>query len=83
MDIIERLGQLDKTYEVLPFCACVSGSKRRGNFSVTWVKTYPPYPWRPGTGDHIDDDPVKFIDECAQAGLVKWKLPDQRRDEDA
>lgn len=43
------------------------------------LKTYPPFPWRPGTGDHSNEDPVAFIDRCADAGLVDWETESQRK----
>ena len=43
------------------------------------LKTYPPYPWKPNTGDHRNEDPIAFIDRCAEAGLVDWETDAQRR----
>lgn len=43
------------------------------------LKTYPPYPWKPNTGDHSNEDPIAFIDRCAEAGLVDWETESQRK----
>lgn len=43
------------------------------------LKTYPPYPWKPNTGDHRNEDPVAFVDRCAEAGLVTWETDAQRK----
>lgn len=43
------------------------------------LKTYPPYPWKPNSGDHRNEDPIAFIDRCAEAGLVDWETDAQRR----
>ena len=45
---------------------------------VTLLRSYPTYPWLPDTGNHADEDPVKFIDICAQQGLVTWETKEQR-----
>lgn len=43
------------------------------------LKTYPAYPWKPDSGDHRNEDPIAFIDRCAEAGLVDWETDAQRR----
>lgn len=42
-------------------------------------KVYPAYPWKPDTGDHSNEDPIAFIDRCAEAGLVTWETEEQRK----
>jgi len=74
-----RLSDLSETCRYLPMMAKVEGSKKKGDLKVTYLKTYPAYPWKPGTGDHFDQDPITFIDLCAQSGLVKWETEEERK----
>jgi len=78
--MLHRLSDLAECYKVLPLCAIVEGSKQKGNFQVTYVKTYPPYPWKAGTGDHSHEDPIEFINVCAQTGLVRWEMPKEKEE---
>lgn len=58
--------------------ARIEGSKQKGDLKITYLKTYPAFPWKTGTGDHSDDDPITFINLCADAGLVKWETAAER-----
>lgn len=73
-----KLSDLDPAYRFLPLVAHVEGEKKRGNVTVTYFKTYPPFPWKSSTGDHFEEDPITFIDLCADAGLVKWENAAER-----
>lgn len=68
-----KLSDLDPAYQFLPIVAHVEGEKKKNTLTVTYLKSYPPYPWKSDTGDHFEEDPIKFIDLCADAGLVKWE----------
>ena len=72
-----NLSELNPIYKFLPLCASV---ERDGdNLVIKYYKTYPAFPWKPGTGDHRNDNPKFFIDLCEQAGLVKWEKAEERR----
>ena len=73
-----KLTDLAETCRYLPMVARIEGSKKRGDLKVTYLKTYPAFPWKAETGDHIEDDPVTFINLCADAGLVKWETAAER-----
>ncbi len=85
---MSELEDLNPLYKHLPYM------KRCTNKRIVWddnlkqnvtvydgeiLKTYPPYPWKPNTGDHRNEDPIAFIDRCAEAGLVDWETDAQRR----
>ena len=75
-----NVENLDPAYRFLPYCLMLeeTGKKdKKYNYSI--AKTYPPYPWKMNDGlDHSKEDPKKFIDICAQAGLVKWETGEER-----
>ena len=71
-----NLSELNPIYKYLPLCSSVE--KTEQGLKVTTYKTYPAFPWKPGTGDHRNDDPVYFIKLCEQAGLVTWETAEQR-----
>jgi len=76
-------NDLNPLFEYLPLCAQTRETKDENGKTVSevkYLKTYPPYPWLPGTGDHFDDDPQEFIDLCAAEGLVHWETEEQRKD---
>ena len=80
MYLVEHLNPLDR---YLPDCAKMEeidnpDNPKKKAIKVTYLRTYPPYPWLPDTGDHRNDDPVKFIDICAEAGLVHWETKEQK-----
>lgn len=75
------LNYLDPVYKYLPYCArtverVVNGKKTK---ETIICKTYPAFPWKTGTGDHRDEDPVEFIKICASQGLVRWETAEQTR----
>ena len=73
-----KLSDLSETCRYLPIVAHVEGEKKLGNLEITYLKSYPPFPWKAGTGDHLEEDPITFIDLCADAGLVKWETTEER-----
>lgn len=68
-----KLSDLAETCRYLPIVAHVEGEKKKGNLTITYLKSYPAFPWKDGTGDHLEEDPITFINLCADAGLVKWE----------
>lgn len=78
MSGLYNLSQLDKNYQFLPLMPRIEGSKEKGTYKVEYLRTYPAYPWKAGTGDHLNDDPITFINLCADAGLVKWETAAER-----
>ena len=76
-------GHLNPLYTYLPYCAHIEEEKDPNNPKervrvVHLLKTYPPYPWLPDTGDHSEEDPVRFIEMCAAEGLVHWETAEQK-----
>lgn len=73
---------LDPLYKYLPLVPHTEEddptNPNRKIRKITLLRSYPTYPWLPDTGDHTDEDPVKFIDICAQQGLVTWETKEQR-----
>ena len=80
------LRALNPVYKYLPYCARLEekedpANPRKKLIEVTYLKTYPAYPWRLDDGvDHRDDDPKFFIDLCADAGLVTWETKEQKEE---
>lgn len=72
-----NINELNPIYRFLPYCAKITEENHKV-VGVEYVKTYPAYPWIPG-GDHRDDDPVEFINWCANKGLVRWETAEERR----
>lgn len=46
---------------------------------ISYLRTFPPYPWKCDGKDHSREDPVRFIEICADAGLVKWEKAEERQ----
>lgn len=77
-----NVENLDPVYKFLPYCLMLdeTGKGKKQKYSYSYARTYPPYPWKLNDGmDHSKEDPKKFIDICAQAGLVKWETPEERQ----
>ena len=78
-----NVENLDPVYKFLPYCLMLdetgNGKGKKQKYSYSYARTYPPYPWKLNDGiDHSKEDPKKFIDICAQAGLVKWETGEER-----
>lgn len=76
MGKIASLTTLNPNYRYLPYCASIKdvGTKQDRRLEVTYLKTYPSFPWLPESGDHREEDPIEFIEACAEAGLVHWEM---------
>lgn len=76
-----NLKELDPNFMFLPYCAHMKKVGREHGkdiYETVLLKTYPAFPWLPGTGNHEGQDPVTFIELCAQEGLVKWETTEER-----
>ena len=76
-----NVENLDPVYKYLPYCLLMEevGNGKGKHLEYSVAKTYPAYPWKLNDGiDHSKEDPKKFIDICAQAGLVKWETGEER-----
>ncbi len=75
------LNYLDPVYKYLPLCSRIVETEVNGRKvkEVITYKTFPAFPWKMGTGDHRDEDPVEFIKICASQGLVRWETAEQTR----
>lgn len=77
-------NHLDPAYAYLPYCAQIEEvedptNPKRKLKEVSYCKTYPAYPWKLDDGfTHEGEDPIKFINICAQAGLVKWETTEEK-----
>ena len=72
---IAPFDTLDPVYKYLPFCLVVE--ERDKELFYTYKKTYPSFPWKRNGESHINEDPIQFIDACANAGLVHWETKEQ------
>lgn len=76
-----NLKELDPRYSYLPYCAHMEKVGRENGkdiYETVLLRTYPAFPWKVGTGNHADQDPVTFMELCAQEGLVKWETVEER-----
>ena len=76
-----NLKELNPRYAYLPYCAHMTKVGREHGkdiYETVLLKTYPAFPWLPETGNHINEDPVTFMELCAKEGLVKWETAEER-----
>ena len=82
MGKIADLSLLNPIYEYLPYCAVfreeIDPVTHKKAVVTEFVKTYPAFPWLPETGNHINEDPITFMELCAKEGLVKWETVEER-----
>lgn len=85
---MSELSDLNPLYRHLPYMKkcehkrMVWDDEKKENvayYEGPLLKTYPAYPWKPNSGDHRNEDPIAFIDRCAEAGLVDWETESQRK----
>ena len=75
---------LDPTYKYLPYVAHVEEIPNPNNpkesvKQISYLRTYPAYPWKLVDGkSHSGEDPIKFVNICAERGLVKWEKAEER-----
>ena len=80
MGKIASLKKLKPYYQYLPYCSSIRnvGTKTNPIVEKQMLKTYPAYPWIEDGEDHRDEDPVEFIEACAEAGYVTWETLEQK-----
>jgi len=74
---------LDPAYSYLPYVAHVEeipnpNNKKEMVKQVSYLRTYPPFPWKRDGRSHEGEDPIRFINICADRGLVKWEKTAER-----
>ena len=78
MGKISPLDTLNPIYEYLPYCVVIEQKDREIIYS--YKRTYPPFPWKRDGDPHETEDPIEFINACAQAGLVRWETKEQEKE---
>lgn len=84
MGKVAPFNMLNPIYEYLPYCVQfieetnpVTGKRET---RAEYLRTYPPFPWKRNGDAHEGEDPIEFIDACANAGLVRWETKEQERE---
>lgn len=75
---VAPVDTLNPIYHYLPYCVCTEIQGKE--IVYKYMKTYPPFPWKRDGNSHEGEDPIKFINFCADAGLVKWETKDQEKE---
>lgn len=68
---------LNPIYRYLPYCVVIEENGRERTYK--YLRTYPPFPWKRDGNPHEGEDPIKFINTCADAGFVTWETKEQER----
>ena len=75
---------LDPVYHYLPYCASfreeIDPTTHKKSLVTEFRKTYPPFPWKRDGNAHEGEDPIAFIDACAEQGLVRWETKEQTQE---
>lgn len=72
---VAPVDTLNPIYHYLPYCVCTEIEGKEVVYR--YLKTYPPFPWKRDGDPHEGEDPIKFINTCADAGLVRWETKEQ------
>lgn len=84
MAIIADFGTLNPIYHYLPYCTSfreeIDPVTHKKSMVVEYRKTYPPFPWKRDGNAHENEDPIAFINACAEQGLVQWETKEQERE---
>lgn len=77
------VSDLDPVYTYLPYCAHEEEIPDPNNpkeviKEIKYYRTYPPFPWKQDGRSHAGEDPVTFINICADAGLVHWEKAEEK-----
>jgi len=75
---------LDPAYKYLPYCTHIEEIEDPNNpketlKQISYCRTYPSFPWKQDGRSHDGEDPVRFINICAEAGLVKWEYAEEKQ----